>query len=744
MPATTEKKTSLPKWLTSGLRGWFRGKPDPSAETSFPILEQAGPEVRAPDLPLLSAGSREVDPHLALLIDVARDLANILDEPVAAQLVASAILRAFENSRSAILTFDSASLEFVLLAVACREESNLPPSYRQPVHKGIIGRAARSGKSVVITDTQSDQDYIDFYNGHCRSEIVIPLIKNKRIKGALVVSKPEVGAINETDAVVFESVAEQLLNSWERSIYHQKLTELTRSGISLSTTPDPQAAIKKIAEIARTTLSAKFVYVTRLDQEGSGTQVVCAGVAPEISASLNPTPEKDPLVQAILASKAIMRVRDIRKFQFASHIRLDDVSCRSMIAFPIRAHQSSVGAIIAFGKQDEPSFSDSDESLAELIASQSAAAVENTWLIQELRSTLVTATRLYKMGIQIIEAGNLNRAVEVIARTAFDLGYASVAGIVLFDPGTGQIEARIEIDNIGMEPGEHHPINLIQQAMQTGQSIIMTGDQSASKVCIPIHTSHRTSGALWLDIPEGHWYKSRYADNLQTLAQQATVALERMILLAETRDQAKRLAAAYVELETTYDQTLFALMSALDARDSETEGHSTRVMIITAQLAEEAGLNADQIKRLERGALLHDIGKIGVSDTILLKNGSLEEAEWEAMRQHPVIGERIVAGIPFLKDSLPIIRHHHERWDGKGYPDGLQGEDIPFEARIFTIADTLDALLSDRPYRRGMSIETALEHFREKAGTIFDPRVVQLLEKLADDENFINLIKKKG
>jgi HD-GYP domain-containing protein (c-di-GMP phosphodiesterase class II) len=280
--------------------------------------------------------------------------------------------------------------------------------------------------------------------------------------------------------------------------------------------------------------------------------------------------------------------------------------------------------------------------------------------------------------------------------------------------------------------------------MQTGQSIIMTGDQSASKVCIPIHTSHRTSGALWLDIPEGHWYKPHYSDNLETLARQATVALERMILLAETREQAKRLAAAYAELETTYDQTLFALMSALDARDRETEGHSTRVMIITAQLAEEAGLDADQIKRLERGALLHDIGKIGVSDTILLKNSSLEAAEWEAMRQHPVIGERIVAGIPFLKYSLPVIRYHHERWDGKGYPDGLKGEDIPFEARIFTVADTLDALLSDRPYRSGMPIETALEHFREQAGIIFDPRVVQMLEKLAADKNFINLIKKKG
>jgi HD-GYP domain-containing protein (c-di-GMP phosphodiesterase class II) len=215
-----------------------------------------------------------------------------------------------------------------------------------------------------------------------------------------------------------------------------------------------------------------------------------------------------------------------------------------------------------------------------------------------------------------------------------------------------------------------------------------------------------------------------------------------MILLAETREQAKRLAAAYVKLETTYDQTLIALMTALDARDRETEGHSARVGAITARLGEEAGLNESQIKTLVRGALLHDIGKIGVSDSILLKTGSLDETEWEAMRQHPIIGERIVTGIPFLEESLPVIRHHHEHWNGGGYPDGLEGEEIPLEARIFTIADTLDALLRDRPYRRGLPVEETLEYFQQKSGILFDPRVVKSLEKLASDKSFIELIKK--
>jgi HD-GYP domain-containing protein (c-di-GMP phosphodiesterase class II) len=219
------------------------------------------------------------------------------------------------------------------------------------------------------------------------------------------------------------------------------------------------------------------------------------------------------------------------------------------------------------------------------------------------------------------------------------------------------------------------------------------------------------------------------------------VALERMILLSETRDQAKRLEAAYGELEITYDQTLAALMSALDARDRETEGHSSRVGAIVACLGKEMGLSSTQAKTMERGALLHDIGKIGISDSILLKTGSLDEREWGAMRQHPTIGTRIVTGIPFLEESLPIIRYHHERWNGSGYPDGLAGEQIPLQARIFAVADAFDALLSNRPYRRGVPTGDVLAYLREQSGILFDPDVIKVLEKLFSEGKFADLVR---
>jgi HD-GYP domain-containing protein (c-di-GMP phosphodiesterase class II) len=177
-----------------------------------------------------------------------------------------------------------------------------------------------------------------------------------------------------------------------------------------------------------------------------------------------------------------------------------------------------------------------------------------------------------------------------------------------------------------------HPLETIDQAIQTGQSIIVSVE-NGSLVSYPLLTRGRTYGALWMNIPES---RGQNFANLQTLANQAAIALERSILLSESRQQAKQLEAAYAELELTYDRTLTALMSALDARDRETEGHSTRVSRLTCLLGEEIGLSGQQLKALERGALLHDIGKIGISDKVLHKPGKLNDEEWKVAESTPI------------------------------------------------------------------------------------------------------------
>jgi putative nucleotidyltransferase with HDIG domain len=188
--------------------------------------------------------------------------------------------------------------------------------------------------------------------------------------------------------------------------------------------------------------------------------------------------------------------------------------------------------------------------------------------------------------------------------------------------------------------------------------------------------------------------------------------------------QASALEDALALRERTYDATLTSRTSALDFRDNETGGHSDRVVAYMELLLEQMNIKGTELATLRRGALLHDIGKIGVPDNVLSKPTALSESEWAVMKRHPEFGARIIAGIPFLEEVARIVRHHHERWDGMGYPDGLKGDRIPLGARIFAVGDSFDAMTSDRPYRRALLIDAAREEIRRCSGAQFDPTVV--------------------
>jgi putative nucleotidyltransferase with HDIG domain len=207
----------------------------------------------------------------------------------------------------------------------------------------------------------------------------------------------------------------------------------------------------------------------------------------------------------------------------------------------------------------------------------------------------------------------------------------------------------------------------------------------------------------------------------------------RLTLEAKVTERTAELSRKTVEVEElfrrlneSYQSTLEALATALDARDAETLGHSVRVGAYTVEVAQRLGVREPQITDIYRGALLHDVGKIGIPDAILLKPGKLTADEWVEMRKHPEIGARMLQGIRFLEGAIPIVLCHQERFDGKGYPARLKGEAIPLGARIFAVVDTLDAMTSDRPYRRALSYDRARAEIIQYSGTQFDPRVVEI------------------
>jgi response regulator RpfG family c-di-GMP phosphodiesterase len=229
--------------------------------------------------------------------------------------------------------------------------------------------------------------------------------------------------------------------------------------------------------------------------------------------------------------------------------------------------------------------------------------------------------------------------------------------------------------------------------------------------------------------------------NMDELLIAAQRALEHRQLLLERRDyhvlleqrvaEATRgLAGAVRELQDTYRHTLEALGSAIDTRDLGTHAHSRRVRGYSLAIARAYGVSDLQLRDIEHGVLLHDIGKIGIPDAILLKPGPLTPAEWAIMRTHPDIGRQLVERIPFLQGAVPIVYHHHERWDGTGYPLALKGEAIPLGARIFAVADAFDAMTFDRPYSRAISLEAARAEIVRCAGTHFDPTVVKTFVSL--------------
>lgn len=675
----------------------------------------------------MSSNEKRRMAQLNLMHQLNLELETVLDPPVSAQLTANAVNAAMNGLMCAIMQYDSERHEMTVLASSGPTAGLIPPGYRQSIQHGLIGRAARLRRTQLVSDTRLDPDFIAFESQNSLSELAVPIIFYNQLKGCIIVDHGQLHAFDDSDIRTLETIALWLVSSWQRSAHDQRLTRLIQAGVNLSTTLEVEAVIDQVAEIAQQTIDARFVFVALVDKGGGFTRTAHAGYAPTLYSILNSDPEGNTLIQTVLNQAGSIRVRDIRKKFSSTPTGSNDL--RTMLAIPIRLRQSSIGVLLAFGKLGTTGFTENDEALGNLLTSQAAAAIETTWLYQELRSMLNTATLLYQLSTRVIQAEQLTDAAAAIAQTAYQLIHAKAAGIVL-SKTQQHSETRVQIDSSGLHPGTRHPMKLIHQSIESGQNIILSAENEMARVCVPLQTPRHQYGALWVEVSEKNWANARFSDNLHTLANQAAIALERSILLSETRQQAIELEAAYRELEITYDQTLIALSSALDARDHETEGHSSRVARLTCTLGQFLGMDAEQAKTLERGAILHDIGKIGISDTILLKPGSLSDQEWETMKKHPDIGARIIEGIPFLQETLPIIRCHQERWDGSGYPLGLKGDEIPLTARIFAVVDAFDALTTERPYRNSISTKQALEYLREQSEKLFDPHIVEAFEQL--------------
>jgi putative nucleotidyltransferase with HDIG domain len=252
------------------------------------------------------------------------------------------------------------------------------------------------------------------------------------------------------------------------------------------------------------------------------------------------------------------------------------------------------------------------------------------------------------------------------------------------------------------------------------------GEGFRSYYGVPLLAKGRARGVLEMFHRSALEPDSDWLGFMEALAGQAAIAIENDSLL-------KELQQTHLELTLAYDATIEGWARALDLRDRDTEDHTQRVAAAAVKLARRMGMSQDELLRIRRGAVLHDIGKMAIPDSILLKNGPLTSDEWDEVRRHPRYAYELLNPIPFLAESLDIPRYHHERWDGTGYPYGLKGKAIPVAARLFAVIDVFDALTSPRPYRAGWDLKLARDYLKQEAGKKFDPAVIaefiQMLEE---------------
>jgi PAS domain S-box-containing protein len=355
----------------------------------------------------------------------------------------------------------------------------------------------------------------------------------------------------------------------------------------------------------------------------------------------------------------------------------------------------------------------------------------------QINQQIKRLTALNEIDRAIISGSDQQHTLNVILAQTISQLQVDAADILLLDSdgqglsyAVGQGFHTKQIEELHVRLGESHAgrvarerrliriPNLNEQTNDLLFSTLVIKENFVSYIGVPLIVKREVRGILEVFHRTLFQPYQEWLDFFNTLAGQAAIAIENTTLLGN-------LQTSNQELSQAYDATIEGWSHAMDLRDRETEGHTRRVTGLTVEMARAMGIDESRLTHIRRGALLHDIGKLGIPDSILFKPGELTGEEWEMMQKHPEFAYDMLSSIQYLKPALPIPYLHHEKWDGTGYPLGLRGEQIPLEARIFAVVDVWDALRSDRPYRKAWTVEKTLEHIHSLAGSHFDPRVVE-------------------
>ena len=414
---------------------------------------------------------------------------------------------------------------------------------------------------------------------------------------------------------------------------------------------------------------------------------------------------------------------------------------------PLKTAEYTIGLLhLACSSKRVPT--DSEVRLLTSIAEMAGNALHRATLHEQTKQRLQRLTALHTIDTAISASLDLRLTLNILLDQITTQLRVDAADILLLNPHTQKLEyangrgfraKAIERSRLRLGEGYAgqaalerriiHVSDLRSRQTNLLRSPLFGAEDFISTYCVPLIAKGQVKGVLEIFHRSQLESDMEWMNFLESLAAQAAIAIDNAELF-------EGLQRSNVELAVAYDTTIEGWSRALDLRDKETEGHTQRVTEMAIRLAKAMGISEEEIVHLRRGALLHDMGKMGVPDRILLKPGPLTDDEWTIMRQHPQFAYDMLSPIAYVRQAMDIPYCHHEKWDGTGYPRRLKGEEIPLAARVFAIADVWDALRSDRPYRKGWTEEKVQAFIREQSGQHFDPKVVEAFLRYisAEDE----------
>ena len=401
----------------------------------------------------------------------------------------------------------------------------------------------------------------------------------------------------------------------------------------------------------------------------------------------------------------------------------------SWIGVPLIVSEKVIG-FLAIVSDKVGAFDQSHATQAVAFANQAAIAIETARLFSQTQRRLQVLQSIHTIDQAISSSMDINVIQGVFVEQALNLLGVEGIRIFTYDTDAQIFDLLVQRDLMPnrQRSGRHfYRTDLVERSIS--QREIVNNIQGSSETSFqnaniktyfaaPLITKGQIRGVMEVFSSEEISPNREWLDLLKTLTTQAAISIENDELISSLKESNE-------ELVTAYDRTLEGWAHALELRDRETIGHARRVTELTVKLARSMGFRGADLANIRRGTLLHDIGKMGLPDSVLLKDGPLTKAEEKLMQEHPQLAYDMLSSIPYLKSALDIPYYHHEKWDGTGYPHGLKGEDIPLPARIFSVVDVWDAVIYDRPYREAWDRETAIEYIKAQSGKHFDPVVVE-------------------